>query len=120
MPEIVDIICHIDAKLKIEHPNLFVYVGSYVNGVAEIHSQILKDDCFKDWYQAFPDRFQNKTNGVTPRRWLGLCNPELAQLIKYRIGGDFLRDLDRIAMLQLVVDDDMVRLFNAVKRVKKE
>ena len=133
VPEIVDIICRIDAKLKSEHPNLFivrdntahmanlsVYVGSYVNGVAEIHSQILKDDCFKDWYAAFPERFQNKTNGVTPRRWLGLCNPELAQLIKYRIGGDFLRDLDRIAKLKPMVDDDMVRQFNAVKRVKKE
>jgi len=133
VPEIVDIITRIDAKLKSEHPGLFiikdnaahmanlsVYVGSYVNGVAEIHSQILKDDCFKDWYQAFPDRFQNKTNGVTPRRWMGLCNPELAQLIKYRIGGDFLRDLDRIAKLKPMVDDDMVRQFNAVKRVKKE
>ena len=133
VPEIVDIICRIDAKLKAEHPELFivkdntahmanlsVYVGSYVNGVAEIHSQILKDDCFKDWYKAFPQRFQNKTNGVTPRRWMGLCNPELAQLIKYRIGGDFLRDLDRLAKLKPMVDDDMVRQFNAVKRVKKE
>ena len=107
VPEIVDIIWRIDEKLKSEHPNLFiirdntahmanlsVYVGSYVNGVAEIHSQILKDDCFRDWYQAFPDRFQNKTNGVTTRRWLGLCNPELSQMIKYRVGGDFLKDLD--------------------------
>ena len=133
VPEIVDIICRIDAKLKAEHPNLFivrdntahmanlsVYVGTYVNGVAEIHSQILKDDCFREWYEAFPDRFQNKTNGVTPRRWMGLCNPELTQMIKYRIGGDFLKDLDRLAMLKPMIDDDMVRQFNAVKRVKKE
>ena len=133
VPEIVDIILRIDAKLKNEHPGLFivrdntahmanlsVYVGSYVNGVAEIHSQILKDDCFKDWYAAFPERFQNKTNGVTPRRWMGLCNPELTQLIKYRIGGDFLKDLDRLAKLKPMIDDDMVRQFNAVKRTKKE
>ena len=133
VPEIVDIILRIDAKLKSEHPNLFivrdntahmanlsVYVGSYVNGVAEIHSQILKEDCFKEWYAAFPDRFQNKTNGVTPRRWMGLCNPELTQLIKYRIGGDFLKDLDRLAKLKPMIDDDMVRQFNAVKRIKKE
>ena len=133
VPEIVDIICRIDDKLKKSHPNLFiirddivhmanlsVYVGTYVNGVAEIHSQILKDDCFKDWYQAFPDRFQNKTNGVTPRRWMGLCNPELTQLIKYRIGGDFLADLDRLSKLKPMIDDDMVRQFNAVKRQKKE
>ena len=133
VPEIVDIICRIDTKLKSEHPNLFivrdntahmanlsVYVGTYVNGVAEIHSQILKDDCFKEWYQAFPDRFQNKTNGVTPRRWMGLCNPELTQMIKYRIGGDFLKDLDRLAKLKPMIDDDMVRQFNAIKRQKKE
>ena len=133
VPEIVDIIKRIDAKLKAEHPNLFIikdntahmanlsiYVGSYINGVAEIHSQILKDDCFKDWYHAFPQRFQNKTNGVTPRRWMGLCNPELTQMIKYRVGGDFLKDLDRLAKLKPMIDDDMVRQFNAVKRQKKE
>ncbi len=133
VPEIVDIIRRIDDKLKREHPglyiikdntahmaNLSVYVSSYVNGVAEIHSQILKDDLFRDWYQVFPDRFQNKTNGVTPRRWLGLCNPELTQLLKYRIGGDFLKDLDRLAALKPMIDDDMVRQFNALKREKKE
>ena len=133
VPEIVDIILRIDEKLRREHPglwivsdntahmaNLSVYVGSYVNGVAEIHSQILKDDLFRDWYHAFPDRFQNKTNGVTPRRWMGLCNPELTQLIKYRIGGDFLSDLDRLNKLKPMIDDDMVRQFNAIKRQKKE
>ena len=133
VPEIVEIIKRIDAKLKSEHPNLFIirdntahmanlsiYVGSYINGVAEIHSQILKDDCFKDWYHAFPQRFQNKTNGVTPRRWLGLCNPELTQMISYRVGGDFLKDLDRISKLKPMIDDDMVRQFNTIKRAKKE
>ena len=133
VPEIVDIICRIDAKLKSEHPQLFiirddtahmanlsVYVGSYVNGVAEIHSQILKDDLFKEWYAVYPERFQNKTNGVTPRRWMGLCNPELTQLIKYRIGGDFLGNLDKLNDLKPMINDDMVRQFNAVKRQKKE
>ena len=133
VPEIVDIICRIDQKLKSEHPELFiicdntahmanlsVYVGTYVNGVAEIHSQILKDDCFHQWYKVFPERFQNKTNGVTPRRWLGLCNPELTQMIKYRVGGDFLKDLDRLAKMKPMIDDDMVRQFNAIKRQKKE
>ena len=133
VPEIVDIICRIDAKLKAEHPNLFIvrdntahmanlsiYVGSYINGVAEIHSQILKDDCFKAWYEAFPERFQNKTNGVTPRRWMGLCNPELSQMIKYRVGGDFLKDLSSLEKLKPMIDDDMVRQFNAIKRQKKQ
>ncbi len=133
VPEIVDIILRLDAKLKSEHPHLFivkdniahmanlsVYVGSYVNGVAEIHSQILKDDLFRRWFEVYPDRFQNKTNGVTPRRWMGLCNPELTQLIKYRVGSDFLKDLDKLAKLKPMIDDDMVRQFNAIKRQKKE
>ncbi len=133
VPEIVDIIRRIDEKLQREHPGLFiikdntahmanlsVYVSSYVNGVAEIHSQILKDDLFHDWYQVYPDRFQNKTNGVTPRRWMGLCNPELTQMLKYRIGGDFLKDLDKLSKLKPMIDDDMVRQFNAIKRQKKE
>ena len=100
--------------------NLSVYVGSYVNGVAEIHSQILKDDLFAQWYAVYPERFQNKTNGVTPRRWMGLCNPELSQLIKYRVGADFLKNLNKLAKLKPMIDDDMVRQFNAIKRQKKE
>ena len=133
VPEIVNIIIRIDERLKRENPNLYIvrdntahmanlsiYVGSYVNGVAAIHTQILKDDCFKDWYHMFPQRFQNKTNGVTPRRWMGLCNPELTQMLKYRIGGDFLKDMDRLAKLKPMIDDDMIRQFNAIKRTKKE
>ena len=133
VPEIVDIICRIDEKLRWEHPNLFivkdntahmanlsVYVGTYVNGVAEIHSQILKDDCFKEWYYAFPERFQNKTNGITPRRWVGLCNPELSQMITDKVGGDFLKDLERIGALKDHITDETVAQFNAIKRQKKE
>ncbi len=133
VPDIVDIICQIDAKLKSEHPNLFivrdnvahmanlsVYVGSYVNGVAEIHSQILKDDLFKDWYQVYPERFQNKTNGITPRRWLGLCNPELTDMIRGHVGGDFLKDLDLISGMKGQITDETVAQFNAIKRKKKE
>ena len=133
VPDIVDIILRIDERLKRENPDLFIvkdntahmanlsiYVGSYVNGVAAIHTEILKKDCFKDWYHMYPQRFQNKTNGVTPRRWMGLCNPELTQLIRYRVGGDFLKDMDKLAKLKPMIDDDMVRQFNAVKRTKKE
>ena len=133
VPEIVDIICQIDAKLKTEHPNLFiirdnvahmanlsVYVGSYVNGVAEIHTQILKDACFKDWYNVYPERFQNKTNGITPRRWIGLCNPELTQMVRQKVGGDFLKDLELIGGLKDQINDETVAQFNAIKRKKKE
>ena len=133
VPEIVDIITRIDQKLKWENPNLFIikdntahmanlsiYVGSYINGVAEIHSQILKDDCFKDWYHAFPQRFQNKTNGITPRRWVGLCNPELTQMVSEKVGGDFVKDLDLIGNLKYHINDETIHQFNAIKRLKKE
>lgn len=133
VPEIVDIICRIDQKLKWEHPGLFIvkdntahmanlsiYVGSYINGVAEIHTQILKDDCFKDWYYAFPERFQNKTNGITPRRWLGLCNPELTAMLREKVGGDFLKNLDLIGELKNQIYDETVVEFNDIKHLKKE
>ena len=133
VPAIADIICRIDHKLRQEDrglwvinndivhmANLSIYVGSYINGVAEIHSQILKDDCFKAWYAQFPERFQNKTNGITPRRWLGLCNPELVNLLKTKVGEDFLLNLDALAGLKGQIDDALIDQFNAVKRVKKE
>ena len=133
VPEIVDIICRIDQKLKWEHPGLFIvkdntahmanlsiYVGSYINGVAEIHTQILKDDCFKDWYYAFPERFQIKTNGITPRRWLGLCNPELTAMLREKVGGDFLKNLDLIGELKDQIYDETIVEFNDIKHLKKE
>ena len=133
VPEIVDIICRIDQKLKWEHPGLFIvkdntahmanlsiYVGSYINGVAEIHTQILKNDCFKDWYYAFPERFQNKTNGITPRRWLGLCNPELTAMLREKVGGDFLKNLDLIGELKDQIYDETIVEFNDIKHLKKE
>ena len=142
VPEIADIICRIDHKMRTEIPmdfqerrskklfivdedivhmtNLSIYVGSYVNGVAEIHSQILKDDCFKEWYRIFPERFQNKTNGITPRRWVGLCNPELSKMIREKVGGDFVKDLELIGGLKEHVSDESVKEFNAIKRMKKQ
>ena len=142
VPQIAEIICKIDHKMRTEIPmdfqerrnkklfiidedivhmaNLSIYVGSYVNGVAEIHSQILKDDCFKEWYHVFPERFQNKTNGITPRRWIGLCNPELSKMIREKVGGDFVKDLELISGLKEHVDAETVKEFNAIKRIKKE
>ena len=133
VPAVADIICRIDHKLRqegrglwvidkdiVHMANLSIYVGTYINGVAEIHSQILKDDCFKDWYAQFPERFQNKTNGITPRRWLGLCNPELTELLKTKVSRDFLLELDALAELKDQIDDELIDSFNAVKRVKKE
>ena len=135
VPEIAAIICMIDHKLRQEHPgtglwiiqddivhmaNLSIYVGSYVNGVAEIHSKILVDDVFNKWYRVFPERFQNKTNGITPRRWFGLCNPELVAMVREKVGSDFLKNLDEIGALKNMIDDETVGRFNAIKYQKKE
>ena len=134
VPEIADIICKIDHKLRQESnrelwiiqddivhmANLSIYVGSYVNGVAEIHSKILIDDVFNKWYKVFPERFQNKTNGITPRRWFGLCNPELVSMVREKVGTDFLKNLDEIAALKNMIDDETVGRFNYIKHQKKE
>ena len=79
--------------------------GRAVNGVAAIHSEIIKTDIFQDFVKIFPDKFQNKTNGVTPRRWLAFCNPELSALITETLGSDdWVKDFDllqaRLSMLQ--------------------
>ena len=81
-------------------------VGSYsVNGVAELHSKLLQQGLFHDFYQLWPEKFNNKTNGVTPRRWLAACNPELAELITETIGDGWLTDLSLLKKLELYVDD---------------
>ena len=81
-------------------------VGSYsVNGVAELHSKLLQQGLFNDFYQLWPGKFNNKTNGVTPRRWLAACNPELAELITKTIGVGWLTDLSLLKKLELHVDD---------------
>ena len=98
---------------------LAVYVSSAVNGVAKIHTEILKNDLFKDWYRLYPERFQNKTNGITPRRFLGLCNPEYAKFIEERIGAGFISDLSLISRLKEHTDDAAVRRFNDIKAKNK-
>ena len=81
-------------------------VGSYsVNGVAELHSKLLQQGLFHDFYELWPEKFNNKTNGVTPRRWLAACNPELAELITETIGDGWLTDLSLLKKLELYVDD---------------
>ncbi len=139
-PELVSVIRRIDQRLarelkrrKIEDAaemriiqnrqvhmaNLAVYASSHVNGVAAIHSQILKDDVFREWYAIYPERFQNKTNGITQRRWLGLCNPELCRLLDDTIGEGYLTDLFRLEALRDRIDDDLAQRFIAVKQEKK-
>ena len=100
---------------------LAVYATHATNGVAEIHTQILKDRLFRDWYQLFPERFQNKTNGITQRRWLGLCNPQLTGLLADTLDSDaFLTQLDQLSALRPLIDDKLCQHFHSIKQGKKK
>lgn len=99
--------------------NLAIYVSSRVNGVAEIHTNILKTDTFKNWYERFPEKFVNITNGITPRRWLLLNNPKMAEEIDNRIGTKWHTDLPELKGLQSHIDD-MLPVFSKIKRENKE
>ena len=102
--------------------HLAIFMGSYVNGVAEIHTQILKDTALKDWYQYYPERFQNKTNGITQRRWLALCNRELSAMLTELLGSeDWMKNLDLLRELDKFADDDAVmQRFISIKQEKKK
>nr|XP_061798125.1 glycogen phosphorylase, liver form isoform X2 [Nerophis lumbriciformis] len=94
-------------------------VGSHaVNGVARIHSDIIKTQVFRDFSDLEPAKFQNKTNGITPRRWLLLCNPGLAELIAEVIGEDYVKDLSQLQRLNDFVDD--VAFIRDVSKVKQD
>jgi starch phosphorylase len=97
-------------------------VGSHsVNGVAELHTELLRRTVLRDLAELFPERFNCKTNGVTPRRWLLFCNPALSELITSRIGSRWITDLDQLRELEpLANDPDFVAAFRAVKRGNKE
>ncbi|WP_243411878.1 glycogen/starch/alpha-glucan phosphorylase [Ruminococcus difficilis] len=105
---------------KVHMARLAMYVSSYVNGVAWIHTEILKNDVLKEWYWVYPERFQNKTNGITQRRWLGLCNPELASFITDRIGSGWLKDMSKMEKLGAHINPDSVKEFNKIKLAKKK
>ena len=100
--------------------NVAIYAGSRINGVAALHTEILKAETFRDWYAVYPERFLNVTNGVTPRRWLALSNPELSALITRLIGDGWQTDLERLRELEPYAEDPAVRReFAAIKQIKK-
>ncbi|OAI07157.1 glycogen/starch/alpha-glucan phosphorylase [Methylomonas methanica] len=85
-------------------------VGSFsVNGVAELHSRLLQEGLFRDFYELWPQKFNNKTNGVTPRRWLAGCNPELAEFITSTIGDGWVTDLSQLSKLAPYAEDAAFR-----------
>ena len=139
-PQIVGIIRKIDARFRremkkagkeispslciildgrVHMAELAVYATHATNGVAALHTEILKNDVFAEWYRLYPERFQNKTNGITQRRWLGLCNPELSSLIENEIGSGFITDLSQLEKLDPLISAAMCRKFLAVKKEKK-
>ncbi len=97
-------------------------VGSHaVNGVSELHSNILRNDVFRDFYDMFPERFYNKTNGITPRRWLVAINPGLSELITEKIGQGWVTDLGRLtALIPLSNDPDFRLRWAKVKLENKQ
>ena len=97
-------------------------VGSFsVNGVAELHSQLLKEGLFRDFFELWPNKFNNKTNGVTQRRWLAMCNPGLSELINERIGDSWITRLEQLRELTLHADDEeLQQRWREVKLANKQ
>ncbi len=97
-------------------------VGSFsVNGVAALHSRLLQEGLFHDFYELWPEKFNNKTNGVTQRRWLAICNPDLRNLLNAEIGDDWIADLEQLRKLESKVDDPLFRdRWHQVKQRNKE
>jgi starch phosphorylase len=107
-----------DKRIRMAH---LAIVGSHkVNGVAAIHTRLMKETIFSDFARLWPDKIVNMTNGVTPRRWLNQANPGLAALIGARLGHGWLKDLDQLRQLAPLADDDAFRAdFTRIKRDNK-
>ena len=96
-------------------------VGSFsVNGVAALHSELLKQGLFRDWYELWPHKFNNKTNGVTPRRWLAMCNPGLRKVLDETIGTGWVNDLEQLQKLAPYAEDAAFReRWHGIKQANK-
>ena len=103
---------------KIRMANLAIVGSHSTNGVASLHSKLLRTDTVKDLAELFPERFNNKTNGVTPRRWLLLANPSLAETITEAIGDGWIADLNQLELLKPLVEDNTFR--EAVRSAKRK
>ena len=107
---------------QVRMANLAIYVGFAVNGVAELHTNILKETELHSWYELYPKKFQNKTNGITPRRWIRLANKELSAYITELLGTEeWVKDLSKLKELEKFSEDDIVlNKLTAIKKLKKE
>ena len=134
VPDIVDIIKKLDKIVKIKYnndnvqiidkedrvhmANMDIHFSSSVNGVAYLHTEILKNSELKDFYEIYPEKFNNKTNGITFRRWLESCNEDLADYIKELIGTGYLTDAEKLEELLKFSDDKEV--YRKLENIKKE
>lgn len=107
-------------KDLIHMARLAIFASHSTNGVAWIHTEILKNDALNEWYKLYPERFNNKTNGITQRRWLALSNMELSGFISDKIGNSWITDLDKLKDLEKYKDDKLtIKQFGDIKNIKK-
>ncbi|HEY9621137.1 MAG TPA: glycogen/starch/alpha-glucan phosphorylase [Crinalium sp.] len=108
-----------EQKVRMAH---LACVGSHtVNGVAELHTELIKQELMRDFYEMYPEKFQNKTNGITPRRWLMMSNPSLSNLITEKIGDRWITHLDDLRKLEAFVDDsDFQARWKVIKQDNKQ
>jgi glycogen phosphorylase len=106
---------------KVRMANLAIVGSHSVNGVAKLHSEIIKKDLFKDFYKIYPEKFNNKTNGITPRRWIKEANFPLFKLLSSKLGYSFIKDLDEIAEIEKYIDDkEFTDSWRKIKRDNKD
>lgn len=111
----------VDEDHRIHMARMAIYATHSTNGVAALHTEILKNDALREWYELYPGRFSNKTNGITQRRWLGLCNPGLSSFVSERIGDGWLTDLEQLKRLVPYANDGAsLERLNAIKRENKQ
>ena len=108
----------IDKEDRVHMANMDIHFSSSVNGVAYLHTEILKNSELKDFYEIYPEKFNNKTNGITFRRWLESCNEDLADYIKELIGTGYLTDAEKLEELLKFSDDREV--YEKLEKIKKE
>src|SRR5699024_4696498 len=136
VPAIADIIVKLDEKIKakfsdkpavhvidgnntVHMAHIAIHFGFSTNGVAKLHTEILKHSELKHFYDIYPDEFSNKTNGITFRRWLMAANPELTEFLNEKIGTDWHKDADLTGLLEFQKDEDVWQELKDIKQMKK-
>lgn len=108
------------AEKQVRMANLACLGSHSINGVAKLHTELIKQHLFHGFYELYPTRFNNKTNGITPRRWLLLANPKLALLVTSTIGKGWIKDLDQLQQLEPFIDDpDFCQQWQRIKQENK-